>query len=146
MATTDHMTLPAVHAPGHQRGPGRVLQALSLALPVIKCLACPACLSVIGGVFAGARFGFHISEQTHLSVLVVALAVDVGILSAAARHHESRRPLQLCLLGGALAFAGHFTHVAVEYLGFALLIAGATYNIVLMRQHRAHGGTCCAHG
>jgi hypothetical protein len=129
----------------HVNAPSSSVQFWSFALPVLKCAVCPACLSVFGGLFAGARFGFLDDERMHGGVIAIALVADFFILRAATRHHRSRWPLALCLTGGALAVAGHFVWEALEYVGFGLLMAAALQNLVLLRRHRLEGGTCCAH-
>jgi|SRR5688572_20770816 hypothetical protein len=121
------------------------LQLWSLLLPVLKCAVCPACLSLFGGLFAGARIGFLGSERFHGALLAVALLADLFILRAAAKHHRNRWPLVLCIVGGAVAVAGHFVAEEMEYAGFALLMAAAIQNVVLLRRHRHQGGACCEH-
>ena len=125
--------------------PGRAVQFWSFALPVIKCLVCPACLSVFGGLFAGARLGFLGDERFHGGIIAVALIADFFILRAAMQHHGNRWPLGLCLAGGAIAILGHFSAEVVEFIGFGLLMLAAIYNVVLLRRHRREGGSCCAH-
>ena len=120
------------------------LQLWSLLLPVLKCAVCPACLGIFGGLFAGARIGFLGSERFHGVLLAVALLADLFILRAAARHYRNRWPLVLCIIGGAVAVAGHYIAEAMEYAGFALLMAAAVQNVVLLRRHRHQGGPCCA--
>lgn len=126
-------------------GPGAALQFWSFVLPVLKCALCPACLSILGGVFAGARMGFVGSERFHGALLAVALLADVFILRGGMKHHQSRWPLVLCAGGGAIALLGHLVAEPLEYLGFALLMAAAVQNVVLLRRHRKHGGACCEH-
>ena len=125
--------------------PSGALQFWSFVLPVLKCAVCPACLSLFGGFFAGARMGFIGLEPFHGWIIAVALVADFFILHAAMKHHENRWPLVLCISGGALAVLGHFATEMVEYLGFALLMVAAFYNVYLLRQHRKEGGACCAH-
>jgi hypothetical protein len=96
-------------------------------------------------VATGARIGFLGSERFHGALLAVALLADLLILRAAAKHHHSRWPLGLCILGGAVAVAGHFVAESLEYAGFALLMAAAVQNVVLLRRHRQQGGACCDH-
>lgn len=100
---------------------------------------------MLGGVFAGARMGFVGDERFHGALIAVALVADFFILRAALRHHHNRWPLWLCVLGGGLAVIGHLTSEAIELTGFALLMAAALVNMVLMRRHRHEGGACCAH-
>lgn len=126
-------------------GPSRAMLFWSLLLPIIKCAICPACLSIFGGVFAGARMGFLGDERLHGGIVAVALVADVFILRAAMSHHKNRWPLGLCLAGGALAVLGYFTAEVVEYVGFGLLFTAAVQNVVLLRRHRKEGGSCCAH-
>jgi hypothetical protein len=125
--------------------PSRAVQFWSFALPVLKCAVCPACLSIFGGLFAGARMGFLGDERLHGSIIAIALVADFFILRAAMRHHKNRWPLGLCLGGGAVAILGHFTAEVVEFVGFALLMLAAIHNVVLLRRHRREGGSCCAH-
>jgi len=125
--------------------PSSALQFWSFVLPVLKCAVCPACLSIFGGLFAGARMGFLGFERFHGWIIAVALVADYFVLRAAMKHHKNRWPLILCVLGGAVAVAGHFTTERVEYFGFALLMVAAFYNVYLLRQHRSEGGACCAH-
>lgn len=143
MSTSDALLAGAV--PSASPAPSRSLQLWSLLLPLLKCAVCPACLSVLGGAVAGARLGILGDERLHGSLLLVALLGDVILLRAAWRHHGSRWPLLTCLVGGALALAGHVTYEAVEYAGFGLLMVAAVQNIVLLRRHRAEAGGCCAH-
>lgn len=116
-----------------------------MALPLLKCLICPACLSVFGGLLAGARIGFMVNEQMHASILAVALVADVFILRAALRHHHNRWPLVLCLGGAIIAVLGHFWSEALEMLGLGSLVAAAFLNVFLLRRHRREAGSCCAH-
>jgi hypothetical protein len=116
----------------------------AVMLPVLKCAVCPACLSLFGGVFAGARLGFLDSERWHAAVILVALIADFAILGASMRHHARRGPLVLCAAGGLAAVAGHVTAELVEHAGFALLLAAGIWNLVLLRRHRREAGTCCA--
>ena len=125
--------------------PSRAIQFWSFVLPVLKCAVCPACLSIFGGLFAGARMGFLGDERFHGSIIAVALVADFFILRAAMQHHKSRWPLALCLAGGAIAILGHFTAEVVELSGFGLLMVAAIQNVVLLRRHRREGGSCCAH-
>lgn len=124
--------------------PGLALQFWSLALPVLKCAVCPACLSLYGGLFAGARLGFVGDERFHGTVVALAVVADLFILRAAMRHHGNPWPLALCVAGGAVATVGHFTAEGVEFTGFALLMLAAVANLVLLRRHRQEGGSCCA--
>jgi hypothetical protein len=125
--------------------PTAAVQFLSFALPVLKCAVCPACLSVLGGLFAGARMGLLGDERVHGSIIALALVADFFILRAAMRHHGSRWPLLLCLAGVAVAVLGHFTAEAVELIGFGILMLAAVQNVVLLRRHRKQGGSCCTH-
>jgi hypothetical protein len=121
------------------------LRALAIALPVLKCAVCPACLSVIGSVFAGARLGFLEDERWHGAVILVALVFDFAILGASMRHHARRGPLITCVAGAVLAVGGHFLVEVVEYAGFGLLLAAGIWNLVLLRRHQRDGDACCAH-
>ncbi|MDD9944659.1 MAG: hypothetical protein OXU20_26675 [Myxococcales bacterium] len=123
----------------------RAVQFWSFVLPVLKCAICPACLSVFGGLFAGARMGFLGDERVHGSLIAFALVADLVILQAAIRHHGNRWPLGLCVAGGAIAVLGHVTAEALELAGFGLLILAAVQNVVLLRRHKRAGGNCCAH-
>lgn len=123
--------------------PRRAVQFWSFALPVLKCAVCPACLSLFGGVFAGARLGFVGSEGFHGSVLAVALVADFFILGAAMRHHQSRGPMILCLSGGVLALAGHLIAPSLEFVGFGLMMLAAAYNLFLLRRRRSQDSCCC---
>jgi len=125
--------------------PGRAIRLWSLALPVLKCAFCPACLSLFGGLLAGARMGFVGDARFHASLIAVALVADFFILRAATRHHRNRWPLALCIAGGLVAIVGHFTAEALEYAGFGLLMLAAVQNIVLLRRHRREDGSCCVH-
>lgn len=125
--------------------PSRALNFGSFILPILKCAVCPACLSLFGGVFAGARMGLLGDERFHGGILAVALVADLFILRAAMRHHRSRSPLILCLTGAAVAVIGHFTAEVLEFVGFGLLLLAAIQNFVLLRRHRKAGGACCAH-
>ena len=130
-------------------GPSRSLQWWSFILPVLKCALCPACLSLFGGVFAGARLGFLGDERLHEVVIGAALVADVLILGAAFRHHRFPWPLAACGLGALLIVAGHLTHVSpIEVSGFIVLIVAAFWNWrVLRKHHREHTSTCthCNH-
>ena len=126
-------------------GRNLLLQAGGFVLPIVKCAVCPVCLSLFGGVFAGARLGLLGDERLHILVIMAAVVLDLLILKAAARHHKSVLPVWLCGTGGFLALMGHFTVETLEYAGFALLIVAAIANLVLLRRHRKHGGPCCAH-
>ena len=125
--------------------PSRAVQFWSFALPVLKCAVCPACLSIFGGLFAGARMGFLGDERLHGGIIAIALVADFFILRAALRHHRNWWPLGLCLGGGTVAIVGHFTAEVVEFAGFALLMLAAIHNVVLLRRHRREGASCCAH-
>jgi len=125
--------------------PGLALQVWSFILPVLKCALCPACLSLFGGLFAGARLGFLEIERFHGGLIAVALVADLFILRAAMKHHQSRWPLILCVSGGVIALAGHLIAEPLEYVGFVLLFTAAVQNVILLRRHRRHGGACCAH-
>jgi hypothetical protein len=125
--------------------PSRSLQVWSFLLPALKCALCPACLSIFGSLFAGARMGFVVDESLHGGIILVALVADFFILRAAMKHHRSRWPASLCAAGALLAVAGHFTNEAVEFAGFVLLMIAAILNLTLLRQHRKHGGACCVH-
>lgn len=125
--------------------PSQAVQFWSFALPVLKCAVCPACLSIFGGLFAGARLGFLGDERFHGSIIAIALVADFFILRAAMRHHKNRWPLGLCLGGGVVAIVGHFTAETVEFIGFGLLMLAAIHNVVLLRRHHREDGSCCAH-
>lgn len=141
-----HGTEPKAHESNTASLPNSTLvQWLSFALPVLKCAVCPACLSIFGGALAGARLGFLADEGAHAAILFGAVALDIVILGAAARHHNSPWPLALCVSGAVVALLGHFTNELIEYAGLALILTAALHNLVLMRRHRAHGGSCCAH-
>lgn len=121
------------------------LQVWSVVLPIIKCAVCPACLSLFGGLFAGARIGLLEVERYHVPIILVALVLDFLILRAAWKHHGSRWPLLFCLIGGVLALGGHFVWEPLELTGFLLLMIAAIHNVVLLRRHHREGGNCCAH-
>jgi uncharacterized membrane protein YeiH len=121
------------------------LRAGAIGLPILKCAVCPACLSVFGSVFAGARLGFLEEEGWHGAVILLALIADFAILGASMRHHARRGPLVVCVAGAVLAVGGHFLGEVVEYAGFALLLAAGIWNLVLLRHHQREGGACCAH-
>jgi hypothetical protein len=126
--------------------PSLWLRIGAVALPVLKCAVCPACLGLVGSLLAGARMGFLEDERVHGAVLLVALAADVAILGASLRHHGRRGPLVLCALGALLALGGHLASGFVEYAGFALLFAAGIWNLRLLRRHHhQHGGDCCGH-
>lgn len=129
---------------GSSAPPSAALSFWSFLLLLLKCAVCPACLSLFGAVFAGARLGLLGDERFHGSIVAVALVADFFILRAAMRHHRNRWPLVLCVSGGTLALLGHFVAEAVEYAGFALLMLAAVQNVVLLRRHRSSGGSCCA--
>ena len=123
----------------------RAIQVWSFILPILKCAVCPACLSIFGSLFAGARMGFLGDTRMHMGIIGAALVADIAILYAAMQHHQSRLPLVACSVGGTLALAGHFTHEAVEFVGFAILMFAAAYNYVLIRRHHREEGSCCSH-
>jgi hypothetical protein len=131
--------------PRDRKEPSLWLRLGAVALPILKCAVCPACLSIFGSVFAGARLGFLYDEGWHATVILVALAADVAILGASMRHHSRRGPLWLCAGGAVLAVGGHFFVEVVEYLGFAVLLAAGIWNAVLLRRHRHEADSCCAH-
>lgn len=130
------------------RPPRLWIRAGGVLLPILKCALCPACLSIFGSVFAGARLGFVDGESWHVWVVGAALLADVVILTASMRHHGRRGPLAVCALGALLALGGHIVDAgtAVEYTGFALLLATGIWNVVLLRGHRHGSAACCAHG
>jgi hypothetical protein len=121
------------------------LRAGAVVLPILKCAVCPACLSIFGSVFAGARLGFVESERWHGVIILVALVADFGILWASTRHHARYGPLALCVAGAAIAVVGHLFSELVEYAGFALLLGAGLWNLALLRRHRRAAGSCCAH-
>ena len=123
---------------------GTALQALSVALPIFKCAACPACLSLWGTLFAGARVGVFEDERAHALVLLLAVVVDFAILGASLRHHGSRGPLIVCAAGAVLALGGHFVGEAVEYAGLAVLMGVGLWNFLLLRAHQHRPGGCCS--
>lgn len=123
--------------------PSRSLQVLSIALPVLKCAVCPACLSIFGGLFAGARMGMLGDERIHGWVIALALTADVFILWSAIRHHRNRWPLGLCFAGAMLAVSGHFIAESLEFAGFGLLMIASLQNAWLIRRHRHIEGSCC---
>lgn len=125
--------------------PSSAIQFWSLALPVLKCAVCPACLSLFGGLVAGARMGFLADEHVHGSIMAAALVADFFILRTALRHHNNRWPMALCIAGAMTAVVGHVTSETVEFAGFGLLFLAAIQNVVLLRRHRRDGGSCCAH-
>lgn len=129
----------------NKRTQSRAMQFWSLALPILKCAMCPVCLSMFGGLFAGARMGLLGDERLHGGILAIAMLADLLILRAAMQHHQSRAPLLLCSLGGLVAVAGHITSEVVELVGFGLLMVAAIVNVVLLRRHRHEAGSCCAH-
>lgn len=126
-------------------GPSLWLRIGAVALPVLKCAVCPACLGLVGSLLAGARMGFLEDERVHGAILVFALVADVAILGASLRHHRRYSPLALCAAGALLAVGGHIAGEVVEYVGFALLFAAGIWNLMLLRRHHQHGGDCCGH-
>jgi hypothetical protein len=118
----------------------------AVGLPILKCAVCPACLSIFGSVFAGARFGFVQTEPWHELLIFVALIADFAVLGASFRHHRRRTPLWLCAAGALLVVLGHLFAESLELLGFALLLAAGISNLILLRRHHRHAGNCCAHG
>jgi hypothetical protein len=100
---------------------------------------------MFGGLLAGAQVGLLGNERLHVGVVTLAVVVDVAILRAAARHHRSPWPMALLLVGGVAVALGHATAEVVELGGFALVIAAAVLNAILMRRHRAAARRCCPH-
>jgi hypothetical protein len=121
------------------------LRVGAVGLPLLKCAVCPACLSIFGSLFAGARFGFVQAEPWHELLILVALIADFAILGASFRHHGRRSPLWLCMAGALLVVLGHLFAESLESLGFALLLAAGVSNLILLRRHHRHAGNCCAH-
>lgn len=142
-ALTQAASFGAEHPAG---APSVWLRIGAVALPVLKCAVCPACLGLVGSLLAGARLGFLEDERVHGAAILVALVADVAILGASLRHHRRAGPLVLCGLGALLAVGGHVAWEAVEYAGFALLFAAGIWNLMLLRRHHQHGGDCCGHG
>ena len=122
------------------------LRVGAILLPIVKCAVCPACLSIFGSLFAGARFGFVQLEPWHELVILVALIADFAVLGASFRHHRRGTPLWLCAAGAALIVLGHLFAESLESLGFALLLVAGIANVVLLRRHHRHTGNCCDHG
>lgn len=125
------------------------LQMLSLLLPLLKCAVCPVCLSLYGGLFAGARLGAVGLGQLPEWLLSVVLVADLAILGLAFRHHRRLGPLLVCAVAGGLVGAGHMaSSERLELLGFAALIGTAFWNWWLLRElHRSPEAVCshCAH-
>ena len=134
------------HAPQRPQvnASGTALQALSVALPIFKCAACPACLSLWGTLFAGARIGAFEDERAHALVLLLAVVVDFVVLGASLRHHGSHGPLIVCAAGAVLALGGHFVGETVEYAGLAVLMGVGVWNLRLLRAHRHRPDGCCS--
>lgn len=124
------------------------LQVLSLLLPALKCALCPACLSLYGGLFAGARFGAAGVYELPSSLLAGVLVVDLLVLLFAFREHRKSGPLWSCILGGGLMVVGHITaHEVVEFVGLGTLIATSLWNWRLLRKHhRSHHSADCGCG
>lgn len=126
--------------------PSLSLRAGAIILPILKCLACPACLSIWGSLLAGARIGFLEDEGLHGGIILAALVADAAILWASFRHHARRGPLSLCAAGALFAVAGHFASTVLEYAGFAVLLAAGIWNAIILRRHHRQVGSCCEHG
>lgn len=124
------------------------LQVLSLLLPALKCALCPACLSLYGGLFAGARFGAAGVYELPSSLLAVVLVVDFAVLLFAFREHRRSGPLWSCTLGGGLMIVGHVTAIEVlEFMGLGTLIVTSLWNWQLLRKHhRSHHSPDCGCG
>jgi hypothetical protein len=138
-------TKNTLRAPFESPEPGIGLRIGAVALPILKCAVCPACLGVLGSLFAGARIGLMGDERFHGALILVALIADLIILRASVRHHARGGPLWLCVVGASCAIAGHLSWEPVEYAGFLLLLASGLWNLALLRAHRRAGGSCCAH-
>jgi hypothetical protein len=121
------------------------LRAGAILLPIVKCAVCPACLSIFGSLFAGARFGFVQLEPWHEVVILVALIADFAVLGASFRHHQRHTPVWMCAAGAALIVLGHLFAESLESLGFALLLIAGVANVILLRRHHRHAGNCCDH-
>lgn len=146
MSVRRHRARPRSLTHARARGePELWLRAGAVALPILKCAVCPACLSVFGSLLAGARFGFLEDERLHGAVILAALLADFLILGASLRHHRRWGPLGVCAAGALLAVAGHFTSELVEYGGLSLLLAAGIWNLILLRRHHREGADCCAH-
>ena len=126
--------------------PSLWLRIGAVGLPILKCAVCPACLSIFGSLFAGARFGLVQSEPWHELLIFVALIADFAILGASFRHHRRQTPLWLCAVGAAFIVLGHLFAESFELLGFALLLVAGVSNVILLRRHHRHTANCCDHG
>jgi hypothetical protein len=122
------------------------LRVGAILLPIVKCAVCPACLSIFGSLFAGARFGFVQLEPWHEAVILIALIADFAVLGASFRHHRRHSALWLCAGGAALIVLGHLFAESLESLGFALLLVAGVWNVILLRWHHRRTGNCCEHG
>lgn len=127
------------------------LQVWSLVLPVLKCAVCPACLSLYGGLFAGARLGAAGAGVLPLWLFGAALLADVVILGLAWRHHRQVGPLALCVGGAVLVSFAHLTErEALEFVGLFALVATSLWNWAILRSHHRSGAACghahCSHG
>lgn len=127
-------------------GPSRILQLGSFILPILKCAVCPACLSLLGGAFAGARLGVLGDEQLHEVIVAIALIADALVLGLAFRHHRAAGPLTVCGIGAMLVVAGHLQHANhVEVAGFLVLIIAAFWNWRVLRRHHRQNHSTCTH-
>lgn len=116
------MTTEATLAP-----PSRALQFWSFALPVLKCAVCPACLSLFGGLFAGARMGLLGSESFHgwekwfgyLQMQVIALTFWRSDArnhpTGGEGHHSWSWPACHCPAGGCLAYSHRFNQATFAF-------------------------------
>lgn len=138
---TDVPLSPATPLP-RQRA-AAALQVGSIALPLLKCLTCPACLLLFGGIAAGAALPALDDERLHIALTLTAIAVDLALFQLSRSGRDSRAPELLLAAGATLALAGMFAGELVELAGLGVMMAAAVVNLILVRRSSRTRAACC---
>jgi len=129
--------------PAHTVSAGGSSGLWSLALPILACALCPACLATYAKLFSVLGVGVGLEEAHHEVILAAAIAVSV-VLSAW-RSLRSRRvwPLGVARSWATLIGAGHLAgeDAALEWLGMLALLAGGLSEHFRLRPRAAATGT-----
>ena len=113
-----------------------VVPAAGLAL--LPSFTCPACLAAYAGVFSTIGLGFMLNERVMAPLIAAFLVIGFLAIARSTRSHRRPGPLVATGIGSVVVVVGRLVWniPSVLYVGVALLVAAAVWNLWLKRPKR----------